>query len=96
LHSACCSVNVTNLDFVEYLLEQGTDPNARDYLGVTPLMHTMPDAPGVAKFLLNWPIKDASITTRSGVSFLAGVRTAITEFSDDVALHDKVQDQLQL
>jgi hypothetical protein len=96
LHSACCSGNVTSLDFVEYLLEQGADPNAQDHLGKTALMHSIPDAPGAAKFLLNWPITDANITTRSGVSFVAGVRLTITEFSDEVALYNKVQDQFQL
>jgi hypothetical protein len=54
LHYACYSFNVTNLDFVELLLEVGADPNARDYLGWTPLMSTTEPAPGVAKFLLNW------------------------------------------
>ena len=46
--------NVTNLDFVELLLETGADPNAQDHLGLTPLMCTIEVAPGAAKFLLNW------------------------------------------
>jgi hypothetical protein len=89
LHHACFSGNVTNLDFVEYLLEAGADPNARDHTGLTPLMWTMPDAPGAAKFLLNWPTTDANITTRCGASFLAGVRSTITALSNRIALPDK-------
>jgi hypothetical protein len=101
LHRACFSNNVTNLDFVEYLLEAGADPNAQDHYGLLgagrnaldfrgsiPLMYTIPDAPGAAKFLLNWPTTDANITTRSGMTFLARVRLTITWFSDEVALPD--------
>jgi ankyrin repeat protein len=80
--------NVTNLDFVELLLEEGADPNSQDHLGLTPLMFTIPDASGAAKFLLNWSTTDANITTRSGASFLAIVRLEITNFSDQIALPD--------
>jgi hypothetical protein len=45
LHNACFSGNVTNLDFVELLLEEGADPNAQDQLGETPLMYTIPGVP---------------------------------------------------
>jgi hypothetical protein len=45
-------------------------------------MYTMPDAPGAAKFLLNWPNTDANITNRSGESFLDRVRSMIDAFSD--------------
>jgi ankyrin repeat protein len=48
---------VTNLDFVEYLLEVGADPNAQDR-GTTPLMGTI--LPRCAK-LPNWPTTDANI-----------------------------------
>jgi hypothetical protein len=68
------------------LLKQGVDPNYQDYLGKIPLMLTIPYAPGAAKFLLNWPTKDVNITTRSRASFLANVRSTITEISDKVAL----------
>jgi hypothetical protein len=85
LHDACYGRNVTNLDFIEYLLEAGTDPNSQDYLGVTPLMCPAPDA---AKFLLNWPTTDATITNRSGASFLTRVRKAVKCFASTVARHD--------
>jgi hypothetical protein len=68
---------VTNLDFVENLLEAGADPNAQDHLGQ---MWTMTDAPGAAKFLLNWPTTDVNITTRSRASFLVNVRKAVNIF----------------
>jgi ankyrin repeat protein len=92
-------MHVTNLDFVEYLLEQGADPNAQEHVGATPLMACIPDGPGAAKFLLNWSTTDANITTRSGASFLAGVRLTITDLSDKVARPDnleKLQHQFQL
>jgi hypothetical protein len=75
------SVNVTNLDFVEYLLEVGADPNAKEVQD-TDVDHAV--CPGAAKFLLNWPT-DANITTRSGASFLATVRWIITAYSDRIA-----------
>jgi hypothetical protein len=86
MHKACHWANVTNLDFVELLLEKGADPNAEDPKGLTPLMYTMPDAPGAAKFLLNWPTTDANITGRPGQSFLARVRLTITNFSDQTLI----------
>jgi ankyrin repeat protein len=76
---------VTNLDFVEYLLKEGADPNARDGLGKTPLMEIIPYAPGATKFLLNWPTIDANIPDQSGVSFLAMVSGLVGMDSDNVA-----------
>jgi hypothetical protein len=85
LQCACYGGNVTNLDFVELLLEEGADPNAQDHMGLTPLMCTTGcttgDAPGAAKFLLNWPTTDANITAQSGAPFLARVRLAIADLS---------------
>jgi hypothetical protein len=45
---------VTSLDFVEFLLEAGADPNAHDHshLGLTLLMSTTNLVPGAAKFML--------------------------------------------
>jgi hypothetical protein len=91
LHRACSSRAVTNLDYVEYLLEVGADPNAQDFFGLTPLMHTTMDAPGAAKFLLNWPTTDITITTRSGMSFLGKVRGVVKYLSDKVALPDNLE-----
>jgi hypothetical protein len=90
---------VTNLDFAELLLEAGADPNAQDHLGNTPLMHTIPNAPSAAKYLLNWPSTNANTTSRSGPFFLAKVRLTITDFFYKVALLDhpeKVQHQFVL
>jgi hypothetical protein len=99
LHNACYSGNVTNLDFIEYLLEEGADPNAQDDLGRTSFIYTMPGAPGAAKYLLSWPTTDVNITMRSGESFLNRVRSIITTFSDDVARPDnpeRLQNQFLL
>jgi hypothetical protein len=99
LHEACHSGNVTNLDFVELLLEKGADPNTQDDLGKTPLVLTTPHAPGAAKFLLNWPTTDGNTTTRSGESFLARVRTAVEYFSYAISRPDnpdRVQHQFLL
>jgi hypothetical protein len=62
LHIACLAGNVTNLDYVELLLKEGADPNAKDPRGLTPLMCTPKHAPGATKFLLNWPTTDVNIT----------------------------------
>jgi hypothetical protein len=99
LHNACYAGNVTNLDFVELLLEAGADPNSQDHLGLTPLFWTNPDAPGAAKFLLNWSTTDVNITARSGASFLATVRQTVTYIYNKVTLPDnpdQVQDQFAL
>jgi hypothetical protein len=85
LHNICSAGNVTNLDFVELLVKKGADPNAQDHYGLTPLMYTAKFAPGAAKFLLKWSTTDANITTRSGGSFLAGVRVDMKYFSDSIA-----------
>ena len=108
LHIACHSETVTNLDFVELLLEAGADPNAQDAEGQTPLMITTPHAPGAAKFLLNWSTTNVNITTRYGESFLGSVRititslvrSTITDVSDDIAedsdINKRVKDQFEL
>jgi ankyrin repeat protein len=88
LHHACNTGIVTNLDFVELLLKEGADPNAQDHLGLTPLMFTLPGAPGAAKFLLSWPAPNVNSTSRSGASFLAKVRATVEEFSDKVVRPD--------
>jgi hypothetical protein len=63
------------------------------------LMYTTTDAPGAAKFLLNWPTTDANITSRSGESFQSNVRGVQKLFSDKLARPDNpdtVQDQFLL
>ena len=99
LHLACHSANVTNLDFIELLLKEGADPNAKDHLGRTPLGNSIRFAPGAAKFLLNWPTTDANITNRSGQSFLARIREAALYITNEIAHPDnneKVQHQFLL
>jgi hypothetical protein len=86
LQEACWAGSVTNLDFVELLLENGADPNVQDRLGLTPLMYSLKAAPGPAKFLLTWPTTDANITTRSGASILALVRSIISEYFEQITL----------
>lgn len=89
LHYACDGYIVTKLDFVEFLLEKGTDPNAQDHVGLTPLLCTTRLAPGAAKILLNWPTTDPNILFRSGESFQgAGIREAVEYFFDRVARPD--------
>jgi hypothetical protein len=88
LHSACCSAYVTNLDFVELLLEAGANPNAQDYWKKTPLMCTTKIAPGAAKFLLNWSTTDVNITDQSGESFLTWVRRTVKSFSYRITFPD--------
>jgi hypothetical protein len=101
LHKAYSSGNVINLDFVEYLLGEGADPNAQDDEGMAPLIYAIPDAPGAAKFLQNWPTTDANITL-SGTSFLRGVGATVKRLSClsiNIALPenpDKVQHQFLL
>jgi hypothetical protein len=99
LHNACHWANVTNLDFIELLLDAGANPNVQDHMGITPLMYTLSYSTGAAKFLLSWPTTDANITTRSGESFMAGVRSLITEMYDKVTHPDNpdaVQDEFLL
>jgi hypothetical protein len=98
LHAAFIQCTVTNLDFVELLLEKGADPNLQDHSGKTPLMLTAPFAPGAAKFLLNRPTTDANLITICGASFLARARYTIKAFSDQVAWSNPgmVQNQFSL
>jgi hypothetical protein len=100
LHMACDSAIVTNLDFIELLLEEGADPNAQDHQGCTPLGNTIRFAPGAAKCLLNWPTTDVKITDRyGGKSFLARVREAEFIITNEFARPDsptKVQHQFLL
>jgi hypothetical protein len=53
-------------------------------------------APGAIIFLLNWPTTDVNITTRSGVSFLALLRLAITDLLPLPANPNQVQHQFLL
>jgi hypothetical protein len=96
LHMACFAGNVTNLDFIEYLLKEGADPNAQDDLGKTPLLETIPYGPGAAEFLLNWPTIDANITSRSGASFLSMVRWIIKPSVSDGIAHALPEDPSQI
>jgi ankyrin repeat protein len=88
LHTACFSGVVTNLDFIELLLEEGTDPNAQHAMGMTPLMVTTKLAPSAAKFMLHWPATDINIIPRDGESFLFKVRKTIGVLSTAVTFPD--------
>jgi fructose-1-phosphate kinase PfkB-like protein len=95
LHNACKAGMVTNLDFVQLLLEEGADPNFQMPSGLTPLMFTTADAPGAAKFLLNWPTTDVNITTHDHAAFLHFVQMNIEKYSYEIALNPNIPDRVQ-
>jgi hypothetical protein len=94
LHIACHPTTVTNLDFIQLLLEKGANPNFQDSEGRSPVMSTVKFAPGAAKFLLEWPTSppttdiDIHITNRAGVTLLGLVHSTVEAFSDHNAQHD--------
>jgi hypothetical protein len=93
------STHKNQLILAKQLIEHGANVNTVDHMGVTPLMGTVPGAPGAAKFLLNWPTTDANITSSTGASFLAIVRMFIAAYSEQIArpdTPDKVQVQFLL
>jgi hypothetical protein len=86
LYIACKSGVVTNLDFIQLLLENGASPNAQDVIGWTPVMNAVTMSPGAAKFLLEWstpPTTDIHITSRTGMTLLDVVRFRINSTIDD-------------
>jgi hypothetical protein len=100
LHLACHSRSVTNLDFIQLLLEKGASPNVQDIYGRTPLMSTIPMAPGAAKFLLEWSTPpttdiDIHISDRTGATLLDMVRSTIEDCSDQNALPDHPDQQVK-
>jgi hypothetical protein len=93
LHLACYSSVVTNLDFIQLLLEKGASLNVQDRQGKTPVMSTIPMAPGAAKFLLDWSTPpttnvDVHIINGAGLTLLDMVHSTIEEFSYKAALPD--------
>jgi hypothetical protein len=93
LHLACSSSVVTNLDFIQLLLEKGASPNVQDSEGMTPLMCTITMAPGAAKILLEWftpPTTDIDIliTNRAGVSFVDKVHSTMAYYLNESLVHD--------
>jgi hypothetical protein len=100
LHLACHSSSVTNLDFIQLLLEKGADPNIQDMDGMTPLMSAVPMAPGAAKFLLEWSTPpttdiDIHITSRTGVTLLGLIHFVIGNFSDPDELPDNPDERVR-
>jgi hypothetical protein len=90
---------VTNLDFIELLLEKGADPTSKDQLGMIPLISTVPETPGAAEFLLNWPTTDANITSSTGASFPAIACLVIAAYTEQMTPPDnpdQVVDQFLL
>jgi hypothetical protein len=81
LHTACCTSGVINLEFIDFLLQRGADPNARNHRGATPLMWTTRWAPGAAKALIDWPATDVNIVDQDGLSVLTLVREAMETIS---------------
>jgi hypothetical protein len=93
LHIACHSGTVTNLDFIQLLLENGASANVQDTHGETPVMCAIPMAPGAAKFLLEWsttPTTDINIhiTNQTGATLLGMVNSTVEKFSNKAALPD--------
>ena len=96
LHLACASDFVTNLDFIQMLLDNGADPNLQSTLGETPLMCTWRFAMSAAKLLLTYdysksssgPI-DVNVQTSNGSTMLGGIRNSIRKFhyERDMARH---------
>jgi hypothetical protein len=98
LHQACHSVSVTNLDFIQLLLEKGANPNAQDVDGMTPVMSAVPTAPGAANFLLEWstpPTTDIHNTERTGVTLLGWIHSTIEIFSNRAASHDDPNERVK-
>jgi hypothetical protein len=81
LHTACCSAGVTNLEFINFLLQSGADPNARNHKGATPLMWTTEWAPNAAKILIEWPTTDVNVVDQKGLSMLTFVRQVLENIS---------------
>jgi ankyrin repeat protein len=54
LFRACHSAVATNLELIQLFLDHGADPNLPNDFGETPLMCTLTNAPGAAKFLLEY------------------------------------------
>jgi hypothetical protein len=95
LYTACFSANCTNLDYIQLLLDHGANPNTKNSEGVTPLHHTVPGAPGAAKFLLTYSDKtDPDILTNDGRSFLAMVRSSIAEGKAEARLPDNPEKEI--
>jgi hypothetical protein len=88
LHNACHSNFVTNLDFIQLLLEKGANPNAHISPGTTPIVAVLPMAPGAAKFLLEWSTLPDTTDIRihiidpDGVTFLDLVHYCVEDFFD--------------
>jgi hypothetical protein len=85
LHIASYSSTVTNLDFIQLLLEKGANPNAQNIRGETPVMFAIPMAPGAAKFILEWCTPsttdiDIHITSPAGTTLLDMVHSTIEKF----------------
>jgi hypothetical protein len=74
-------------------LENGASPNVQDNQGITPVMSTIPMAPGAAKFLLEWPTTpttnvDVHIINRAGETLLDMLQSTIEDFFHRAELHD--------
>jgi hypothetical protein len=80
LHNACCSTGVINLEYIEFLLQSGTDPNAKDRSRRMSLTYTIDRAPGAAKASIEWPATDVDIVSRSRISLLVSAHMAKLHF----------------
>lgn len=105
LHRACDSKRITNLDYIQFLLDHGADPNVQNSLGETPLMMSMSMACVAANFVVeyfdenselgntgnNTHILQWNLRTKKGGSLMGLVRASVDFVQQLVDNEDNVK-----